>query len=359
VVYRVVMRRRVALAVGLLALGVIASAGARPSTSLTPVVSGLSQPVHVTQAPGDRGRLYVVEQGGVIRVVEQGRVRAQPFLDVRSLIVSGGEQGLLGLAFAPDYQRSGFFVVNYTNRAGHTRVVRYRAADGRVVPSSARTLLAVDQPYPNHNGGGVAFGPDGLLYVGLGDGGSGGDPENRSQSMQSRLGKLITLDIRKSESVRIVALGLRNPWRYSFDRGTGDLWIGDVGQNAIEEIDRLPRGTTGLVNFGWDVYEGASSFEDKALGPGRLVQPVVQYSHDEGCSVTGGFVYRGPGVPALKGRYVYGDYCSGRIWSIPSSSARPTARLEGVRVPNLVSFGEDLDGRLYAVSHGGVVYRFT
>jgi glucose/arabinose dehydrogenase len=352
------MRRRVALAVGLLALGVISSAGARPAASLVPAVSGLDQPVQITHAPGDSARLYVVEQGGVIRVVEQGRVRAQPFLDVRSLIVSGGEQGLLGLAFAPDYPRSGFFVVNYTNRAGDTRVVRYRAAGGRAVPSSAKVLLAVDQPYPNHNGGGVVFGPDGLLYVGLGDGGSGGDPEDRAQDMQSRLGKLMTLDIRKPGSVKVVALGLRNPWRYSFDRTTGDLWIGDVGQGAIEEIDRLPRGATGLVNFGWDVYEGRSSFEDKALGPGKLVQPVVQYSHDEGCSVTGGFVYRGPGVPSLKGRYVYGDYCSGRIWSIPSTGARATARLEQVSVPNLVSFGEDLAGRLYAVSHGGVIYRF-
>jgi glucose/arabinose dehydrogenase len=193
----------------------------------------------------------------------------------------------------------------------------------------------------------------------MGDGGSGGDPENRAQNPDSLLGKLLRLDVRRaSPTPEIFALGLRNPWRFSFDRKTKDLWIGDVGQGSIEEIDHLPRATTGLVNFGWDVYEGRSSYEDKALGPGRLVQPVAQYTHDDGCSVTGGYVYRGSAVPALRGRYVFGDYCSGTIWSMPATGG--ALRVEPVKVPQLTSFGESLNGnQLYAVSQSGTVSRFV
>jgi len=330
------------------------------SPRLAVVVRGLSAPVLVTQAPGEPGRLYVVEQGGLIRVVERGRARPRPFLDVRSLVVAGGEQGLLGLAFSPGYARNRTFYVNYTARGdGSTRVVRYRAANGRALPGSAREILRVEQPYSNHNGGNLVFGPDGSLWVGLGDGGSGGDPEDRAQNPDTLLGKMFRLDVAKAQPTpELVAIGLRNPWRYSFDRRTGDLWIGDVGQNAIEEIDRLPRGTTGLVNFGWNVFEGRSRFGDDTLGPGRLMQPVAQYTHADGCSVTGGYVYRGKAVPRLAGRYVFGDYCSGKIWSIGTKGG--ALRREPVNVPQLTSFGESLDGAtLYAASGAGTIYRFA
>jgi glucose/arabinose dehydrogenase len=355
--------RRVGVALVLLVAATSVDAALARSAAtprLVPVVRGFDTPVLVTQAPGQPGRFYVVEQGGLIRVVEKGKIRRAPFLDVRSRIVSGGEQGLLGLAFPPDFARTGLFYVNYSGRPnGDTVVVRYRARSGRALASSRRVILTVGQPYSNHNGGHLLFGPDGRLWIGLGDGGSGGDPENRAQNMDTFLGKMLRLNVRvASPTPEIVALGLRNPWRYSFDRGTGDLWIGDVGQNQIEEIDRLPRATTaGLVNFGWDVYEGNARFEDKSLGPGTLVQPVAQYSHDQGCSVTGGYVYRGKAVPRLVGRYVYGDYCSGRIWSMPATGGAP--RLEPVRVEGLSSFGESLSGELYVVSHAGTVYRFA
>ena len=330
------------------------------SPRLAVVVRGLSAPVLVTQAPGEPGRLYVVEQGGLIRVVERGRTRPRPFLDVRALVVAGGEQGLLGLAFSPGYARNRTFYVNYTARGdGSTRVVRYRAANGRALPGSAREILRVEQPYSNHNGGNLVFGPDGSLWVGLGDGGSGGDPEDRAQNPDTLLGKMFRLDVAKAQPTpELVAIGLRNPWRYSFDRRTDDLWIGDVGQNAIEEIDRLPHGTTGLVNFGWNVFEGRSRFGDDTLGPGRLMQPVAQYTHADGCSVTGGYVYRGKAVPRLAGRYVFGDYCSGKIWSIGTKGG--ALRREPVNVPQLTSFGESLNGAtLYAASGAGTIYRFA
>ena len=338
-----------------------ASWGAGSATpKLVPVVRGLESPVLVTQAPGEPRRLYVVEQPGRIRIVEGGRVKPGAFLDIRSLVVAGGEQGLLGLAFSPRYARDRAFYVNYTARGdGSTRVVRYRVANGRALPGSAQEILRIEQPYANHNGGNLVFGPDGRLWVGTGDGGSGGDPENRAQNPDSLLGKMLRLDVAQAQpSPELVAIGLRNPWRYSFDLRTGDLWIGDVGQGDVEEIDRLPRGTTGLVNFGWDVYEGRRPFESKALGPGRLIQPVAQYTHARGCSVTGGYVYRGKVVPRLAGRYVFGDYCSGTIWSMRVSGGG--LRVEPVRVEQLTSFGESLDGQvLYAVSGAGTVYRFA
>jgi glucose/arabinose dehydrogenase len=355
------MRRVAALTAvlcGAIAVGT-ALAATPASLRLVPVARGLQQPVFVTQAPGQPGRLYVVEQIGRIRIIEGGRLRAAPFLDVRSRIVSGGEQGLLGLAFAPGYARNGTFYINYTAAGdGANTVARYRARNGRLVAGSAQVILRIPDPYANHNGGNVAFGPDGRLWVGTGDGGSGGDPEDRAQNMDSLLGKMLRLDVRRAQpSPEIVALGLRNPWRYSFDRRTGDLWIGDVGQNTLEEIDRWPSPGTGLVNFGWDVFEGRSRFEDKDLGPGRLVQPVAQYGRGGGCSVTGGYVYRGKAIPALTGRYIFGDYCSGNVWTMPATGGAP--RLESIRVPGLSSFGESLAGELYAVSHEGVIYRLA
>jgi glucose/arabinose dehydrogenase len=332
---------------------------AAPALRIVAAIDGLDAPLYVTAAPGEPGRLYVVEQGGTIRIVENGRVRPQPFLDVRSLVLAGGEQGLLGLAFHPGFARNGRFYVNYTNRAGDTRVVEYRARAGRALPGSARVLLALDQPYGNHNGGMLAFGPDGRLWVGTGDGGSGGDPENHAQTMGSLLGKLLTIDVdRRGAQPAIVALGLRNPWRFAFDRANGDLYIGDVGQNAIEEVNYVRAATTGLLNFGWAVKEGRAQFDGRALGPGRLVDPIAQYTHASGCSITGGHVYRGRAVPAAAGRYFYGDYCSGIVWSLRVQNGRAVGvRREAFRVPSLASFGEDAAGELYLVSLRGTIYR--
>jgi glucose/arabinose dehydrogenase len=334
--------------------------GGEVGLRLVEVASGLESPTHVAFAPGEPTRLYVVEQAGRVRVVEDGALLPEAFLDLANEVRSGGEQGLLSIAFHPDYEAKRLFYVDYTNRDGDTRVVEYRA--GAAEPERLRTLLAVDQPYANHNGGQLVFGPDGRLYVGMGDGGSAGDPENRAQNLDSPLGKLLRLDVDDiDDQPEIVAYGLRNPWRLSFDGETGDLWIADVGQGDREEVNVLPASVDELVNFGWDVYEGTSPFEDKPLNPaGRLIQPVVEYDHSQGCSITGGFVARGGDVPALEGRYVYGDYCSGRIWSVPAERDEPLdARREEIVVPELSSFGEGPSSELYAVSQQGSVYRLS
>jgi len=347
------------------AVAALGPAAATPesATQLGPrvVVQGLASPVGLAAPRSERGRLYVVEQGGTIRVVVGGKRRAAPFLDLRGRVSGGSEQGLLGLAFHPNYATNRRLYVNYTDTDGHTNVVEYRSNGTRALPGTARRILFVQQPYGNHNGGGLAFGPDGDLYVGMGDGGSGGDPENRAQNMGTRLGKLLRIDVnRRPVRIGIAALGLRNPWRFAFDRRTGDLYVADVGQNALEEINFLPRARLGaLQNYGWDVFEGRARFEDKELGPGRLVQPVAQYGRSQGCSVTGGLPYRGAAKP-LQGRYFYGDYCSGNIWSlkIGGGEAR-TLRKERFRIANVTSFAEDAAGELFAVSHGGTLYRLT
>ncbi len=345
-----------------LVVSAVGSASASESAFRRAVVArGFDQPVQVTAPRNEPRRLYVVEQPGTIRVIEKGKVRRGLFLDLRGLVKSGGEQGLLGLAFDPSYGKNRFVYVNYTNRFGDTRVVRYRTNRARVLPKTARLLLSVEQPYANHNGGNLAFGPDGHLYVGTGDGGAGGDPENRAQNMRSLLGKMLRLDVRRPGSApEIVALGLRNPWRYSFDRKTGDLYIGDVGQNEIEEIDFTPRSSPGLENYGWDVYEGTRQYEAKPLGPGALVEPVYEYTHDAGCSVTGGYVYRGKAKPAQRGLYVFGDYCSGAVWVLRVVDGELAGvRKEGFKIASVTSFGEDAAGELYATSHDGIVYRLS
>jgi len=320
------------------------------------VASGFSQPIYVTGAKGEAGRLYVVEQGGVIHVLQGGKRRSAPFLDIRSLVTAGGEQGLLGLAFHPSYPKVRKLYVQYTARDASTKVVEYRTTGTRA--SSPRLLFSSRDPYGNHNGGMLAFGPNGRLHFTMGDGGSGGDPENRSQNMGSLFGKLLSINV-ATKGLRIEALGLRNAWRFSFDRANGDIYIGDVGQGEIEEIDWSPKASPGLENYGWDVYEGLSKFEDKPLGPGKLVQPVAQYSHADGCSVTGGYVYRGSNA-SLRGRYIYGDYCSGNVWSFKISSGKFAGlRREAFKIGNLTSFGEDTAGELYAVSHSGTIYRLT
>jgi glucose/arabinose dehydrogenase len=321
-----------------------------------PWVGGLDSPVGISSTPSEPDRLYIVEQPGEVRVLEDGRLLPEPFLDIRDQVVSGGEQGLLSLAFDPDYETNRLFYVDYTDTNGDTRVVEYQAGEGSP-PVKRRELLFVDQPYANHNGGQLAFGPDGRLYVGMGDGGSGGDPENRAQNLTERLGKLLSIDPHGSGGWRIDGYGLRNPWRFSFDRQTGDLWIGDVGQGEWEEIDRTPADSPGLENYGWDVYEGTHPFEDKDPNPaGHLVMPVHEYSHDEGCSVTGGYVYRGEAFPGVRGRYFFGDFCSGTVWSLGLAGKVRNVDEVG-RIPGLSSFGEDAAGELFAASLEGKIYK--
>jgi glucose/arabinose dehydrogenase len=320
------------------------------------IASGLDSPVHVTAPPGETRRLYVVEQAGRIRIVTGGQVTGT-LLDIRSRVVCCGEQGLLSMAFHPRYSRNGRYYVNYTDRNGDTRVVEYR---GR---ARLRQILFVDQPYSNHNGGQNVFGPDGRLYVGMGDGGAGGDPDNRAQNLGDRLGKLLAINVdRRAPRPQITGYGLRNPWRFSFDRRTADLYIGDVGQNSWEEVDFTPRRSPGLENYGWDVFEGRARFESKSPNPrGRLVGPVAVYPLSGGhCAVVGGFVYRGTAVPAARGRYFYGDNCSGTIWSLRMAGGRARdVRQESFDIPNVSSFGEDGRGELYAVSLRGTVHKLT
>jgi glucose/arabinose dehydrogenase len=325
------------------------------------VASGLDSPTFVTSAPGQSDRLYVTEQPGRIRIVEGKHVLPEPFLDLASEVTSGGERGLLSVAFHPDFVSNGLFYVNYTDREGDTRVAEFResAAAGA---AKTREILYVSQPYANHNGGQLAFDLNGLLYVGMGDGGSAGDPLNVAQDPASRLGKLLRLDVDEPGAEwETVGIGLRNPWRFSFDRLTGDLWLADVGQRSIEEANFVPAEELGAGhNYGWDVYEGSREFERKALTDvGTLVEPITEYTHRFGCSVTGGFVYRGERIRReARGRYFYGDYCSGRIWSVARWRGEVTRRGHPFRVPQLTSFAEDLSGELYALSGEGTVYRF-
>ena len=342
------------------ALGAACAAGATPQqreqAQFKPraVASGFSQPVFVTGAKGEPGRLYVAEQDGRIEVLQNGR-RSGTLLDIRRLVTSGGEQGLLGLAFHPSYPQVRKLYIQYTANNGSTKVVEYRTNGTRA--SAPRQLFSSADPYGNHNGGMLAFGPNGRLYFTMGDGGAGGDPQNRSQNPRSLFGKLLSMNV-ATKGLKIEALGLRNAWRFSFDRN-GDLYIGDVGQGDLEEINWLAAASPGLENYGWDVYEGRSRFEDKPLGPGKLVQPVAQYSHANGCSVTGGYVYRGSNT-ALRGRYIYGDYCSGIIWSFTLSGGKATGlRRERFKIESVTSFGQDNAGELYAVSHDGTIYRLT
>jgi glucose/arabinose dehydrogenase len=328
------------------------------------VSRGLDSPVDLAAPAGEPGRLYVVEQKGTIRVIANGRLQARPFLDIESLVSSGGERGLLSVAFHPRYAQNHLFYVDYTDTDGNTRVVEYRSAGGRAVPSSARQLLFVEQPFSNHNGGQLAFGPDGDLYIGLGDGGAGGDPSNNGQTFGTKLAKIWKLDVNDPGAQPVlVAYGLRNPWRFSFDRASGDLYIGDVGQDRWEEIDYVPRAKLAqLINFGWAVYEGRSRYDpDRTLDTSAPYRgPVQVYSHALGCSVTGGFVYRGKGRPGLAGRYFFGDYCSGTVWSMKVVKGRAVGlRKEAFTIPALTSFGEDARGGLYAVSQRGAIYRIA
>jgi glucose/arabinose dehydrogenase len=341
-----------------------ASAGtARTKLGLRLVVGGLSSPLYVASIPSQPLKLYVVEQVGAIRVLVDGKLRAAPFLDIHSKVKSGEEQGLLSVAFHPNYKTNHKFYVDYTDTNGDTRVIEYKS-DGNVALRALRQLLFVKQPYANHNGGQLQFGPDGWLYLGMGDGGSGGDPQNRAQNLKERLGKLLRINVNsKKPIVQIAGYGLRNPWRFSFDKPTGDLYIGDVGQNAWEEVDYTPKNSPGLENYGWRVYEGTHVYSagEKPNTVGHLVMPVAEYPHSTGgCSITGGYVYRGTQIAALNGRYVYGDFCSGKIWSLAIQDGKAAdVRAEAINVKNLSSFGVDARGELYAVSLDGTVSAVT
>jgi|tagenome__1003787_1003787.scaffolds.fasta_scaffold20970376_2 glucose/arabinose dehydrogenase len=320
---------------------------------LVTVATGLNSPVDVAGIPGT-GKLAVVEKTGRVLVLTDGHPAQRPLLDLRGHVSQGSEQGLLSIAFSPRYAANGLAYVDYTDLDGNTHVARLDARSGNL-----RTILFVHQPFANHNGGALAFGPDGMLYVGMGDGGSEGDPEGNGQSRATLLGKILRLDVAKpSPRPQMYAYGLRNPWRFSFDPATGGLWIGDVGQNRYEEVDHLPAGTRPGANLGWNAYEGRAVYMRQPIDRPRLVWPVAVYPHGEGCSITGGYVYRGGELPALRGRYVYGDFCSGRIWSLGSGAGRPQL-LALPRLEGLSSFGLDARGRLYVTTLGGRLLRFA
>lgn len=332
------------------------------------IISGLQRPVDL-QTDGS-GRLFVLEKPGRIRIIENDQLIETPFLDISDRVGSGGnEQGLLGLAFHPQYAQNGRFFVNYTDKNGDTVLARFQvSSDPNVAdPNSEVKILGVDQPFANHNGGGLVFGPDSYLYAGLGDGGSQGDPFGNAQNTGVLLGKILRLDVDSAEPYAVPAdnpfgnevwaYGLRNPWRFSFDKSTNDLYIADVGQNTWEEIDFLPAGSPGGTNFGWNFREGAHDY--KGGGPAGMVEPVAEYSHSEGgCSVTGGYVYRGS-LPEWHGIYLYADYCKGLIWGLIQSDggwqSQPLFDLD----VTITSFGQDSSGELYILSDSGSIFRLV
>ena len=352
--------------------------------SLRPIAQGLTAPVFATHAGDGRGRLFLVEKIGQIRILDANGLRPVPFLDIRDRVRSeGSEQGLLGLAFAPDFSRSGHFFVNYTDKNGDTVIARFSTSgDGETAdPASEFRILALDQPAANHNGGMLAFGPDGYLWIGAGDGGAANDRFGNGQNPGTLLGKMLRLDVTSNPGVpyqipagnpwvsvdwngrdardEVWAVGLRNPWRYSFDRATGDLWIADVGQNLYEEVHYVPAGARGGLNFGWPIMEGTHCFpETAACQRDGLEISVAEYKHGaDGCSITGGYVYRGAAFPELTGVYLYGDYCSGKIWGLARDGGGWRSALLLDSGLNISSFGEDEAGEIYVVDFRGGVYR--
>lgn len=360
---------------------------ARVHLGLTRIATGLSRPLLVADAGDGSGRLFIVEQTGAIRIVKAGVLLATPFLDLSGAVSGGNEQGLLGLAFHPSYGSNGKLYVSYTDRTGTSIIREFHVSatnPDRVDGRTGRTLLRVAQPYANHNGGNIAFGPDGDLYIGFGDGGSAGDPGNRAQDLGTMLGKLLRIDVNRRTGRlpygipatnpfvgragldQIWAYGLRNPWRWSFDRVTGDLWIGDVGQDTWEEVDRAVasrgRDAGRGLNFGWHVMEASHCFTP-SLGCSRTGKtlPLTEYGHTDGrCSITGGFVYRGSRYPDLVGAYLFADYCSGEIWYVDRGAPRGAApRLALDTAALITSFGQDQAGELYVTDGNGSVYRVT
>jgi glucose/arabinose dehydrogenase len=356
-----------------------------PSVALEAAYSGFKAPVYLAQPLNDlpgAARLFVVEKAGRIRLIKDGSQQATPFLDITDRVGSGGsEQGLLSVAFAPDFASSGTFYVDYTDQDGNTVVARYRVdaqTPDQADPNSEQKLLQIEQPAANHNGGQLQFGPDGYLYIGMGDGGRAGDPWGNAQNPGVLLGKLLRIDVSASETYTIPdsnpladqagarpeiwAIGLRNPWRFSFDRARGDLYIADVGQNAYEEVDFQPAGSAGGENYGWNTMEGNHCYQPSSgCDTSGLVLPVAEYDHGQGCSISGGYIYRGTRYPELSEVYFFGDYCSGNLWGLrqEASGQWQTALLQnsGLRIS---SFGQDAAGELYVVDYaGGGIYRLT
>lgn len=343
-------------------------------------VGNFSFPILLTAPPGDP-RLFVVQKGGAIRIIKNGATLATPFLNLAGRISTGGEQGLLGMAFHPNYATNGLFVVNYTDTGGNTKISLFRVGANPDIadPNSEGVILEVPQPFTNHNGGMLAFGPqDGRLYIGMGDGGSAGDPQNHAQRRNSLLGKMLRLSVSASGQVSIPtdnpfvseagtrpeiwSLGLRNPWRFSFDRQTGDLYIADVGQDAREEINVTSGVGSRGANFGWKTMEGTICYQASSCNQTGLTLPVLDYPRGDGCSVTGGFVYRGSQIPGLAGTYFYGDYCRGWVRSFRWSGGAATDRQEWTALnpgSALVSFGEDAAGELYVLGQNGRVARIV
>jgi len=337
------------------------------------IARGLAQPIFLTHAGDGSSRLFIVEKPGTIRIYHNEQLLPTPFLDLSNLINSrDSERGLLGLAFHPNYPQEGRFFVNYTGLNGDTVVASLQVSPDLNIadPNSLKILLTISQPYANHNGGMIAFSPDGYLYIGMGDGGSGGDPQGNAQNPDSLLGKILRIDVDSDTPYAIPegnsptgqpeiwAHGVRNPWRFSFDRATGDLFIGDVGQNQWEEIHILPAGILGGINLGWDYLEGSHEFEGTPPANIDFISPVIEYRHGGGnCSVSGGYVYRGS-LPDWQGVYLYGDYCSGIIWGALASpdGTWQTTELFSTNL-NLSSFGEDQEGELYAVFLNGEIHK--
>ena len=348
---------------------------------LDPLSPQLDRPLHVTHAGDGSGRLFVVEKPGRIIILRDGQPLPAPFLDIQGVVGSNGsEQGLLGLAFHPRYRENGRFFVNYTDRNGDTVVAEYRASGDPDVadPSTARQLLALDQPAANHNGGHLLFGPDGYLWIGTGDGGGAGDRFGNGQNRQALLGKMLRIDVDTGDPYgipadnphanggdtrpEIWAIGLRNPWRYTFDRATNDLWIADVGQNAYEEVNVHRAGSQGGENYGWPIMEGMHCFPaGRACDTAPYVMPVGEYGRDGGCSITGGYVYRGSQYPELAGLYLFGDFCTGKLWSLDEPTPGDWRMVELLDTPlQISSFGEDEAGELYVTSfHDNRVHRVT
>jgi glucose/arabinose dehydrogenase len=349
---------------------------------LEPYVRGLSAPLLLTYAPDGSGRQYVVEKRGTIRLVDNGQI-AGTFLNIQSLVNStASERGLLGLAFHPRYRDNGWLYVDYTDTRGDTMIVRYTARPDRlsVDPGSAQTVMRLAQPAANHNGGNLVFGPDGYLWIGTGDGGGAGDIYRNAQNPQTLLGKMLRIDVNRAEGGKpyaipadnpyagnaafapeIWATGMRNPWRYTFDRATNDLYIADVGQGAWEEIDIVPAGTAGGLNFGWPRMEGLHCYGASQCDRAGLFMPVAEYDHSLGCSITGGYVYRGQAQPLLDGAYLFGDYCSGRLWTLSRDANGTWVRTQMLATNvQISSFGEDEAGEVYVTGlNDGTVYRIA
>ena len=332
------------------------------------IASGLNRPVDIQPVNDGSNRLFFIEKSGYIRVYENGQLLDAPFLDITDRVnSSGNEMGLLGLAFHPKYKQNGFFYVNYTGIDGNTRISRFHAGGNVADSNSENVLLVIEQPFQNHKGGALAFGPDGYLYAGLGDGGSQGDPHKNGQNTKTLLGKILRIDVNNGDKYSIPsdnpfgnevwAYGLRNPWRFSFDRTTGDLWIGDVGQDKWEEIDYLPAGSKGGANFGWSIVEGNHNYNGEPQS--GMVLPVTEYSHTEGgCSVIGGYVYRGI-MPEWDGIYLYGDYCSGKVWALIRSNDQWQFQVMFEMGVTITSFGQDESGEIYLASDNGNIYHLT